>query len=119
MYRRTCGLFLTAFSMAHLESPSVFISGRESYQRRWETLLEVSVSFFWGRIPTDRKQGGLFVACMFFYLHLFQEPPISIDGVYYEQIPAEALHPTERGDRQHHQDLDGNGKKRTEIEDRV
>jgi hypothetical protein len=53
---------------------------------------------------------------MFVYLHLFQEAPVSIDGVYYEDIPTEALHQAERGEIR---GIEGNGKKRSEVEERV
>jgi hypothetical protein len=56
---------------------------------------------------------------MFWYLHLQGEAPVSIDGVYYEQIPAEVLHHAERGESRAHDGLDGNGKRMSEIENRV
>lgn len=59
--------------------------------------------------------GGLFVACMFWYLHLYNEAPIAIDGVYYEQIPSGALHPH----TEDHLGVDDNDKRRSTIEDRV
>jgi hypothetical protein len=56
---------------------------------------------------------------MFFYLHLHGEPPVSIDGVYYDQIPAEALHHAERGESRENRDFDANGNRKSGIEDRV
>jgi len=53
---------------------------------------------------------------MFFYLHLLGETPVSIDGVYYEEIPTESVH---LGERANSRDLDGSDKRKSEVEDRV
>jgi hypothetical protein len=56
---------------------------------------------------------------MFFYLHLFQETPVSIDGIYYEEIPTEALHIAERGEVRDPNHLDRNGKETSGVEERI
>jgi hypothetical protein len=55
--------------------------------------LTVGLYIWKGIIPAGLGNivgGGLFVATLYWYLHLHDQPPVSIDGKFYDQ-PSESL----------------------------
>lgn len=86
--------------------------------------LSIGLYIWKGIIPAGLGNivgGGLFVACLFWYLHLQGEPQVAIDGIYYDQIPAQELHLAERGEHSTPDSLDTDGRKTSppRVEGRV